>query len=63
MKKHDKIFIVLAAAAVASVAWVITENSTTTCRRTAATTASVRQSFIDMKLPLHEGKYWRVADE
>ncbi len=63
MKRHDNIFIFLTVAAVASIAWVISDNIATSLGQATMTTESVRQSFINMKLPLHEGKYWKVSDE
>ena len=63
MKKHDNIFIFLTAVAVASVAWIITDNIATSYGQMAMTTASIRPNFINMKLPLHEGKYWKPSDE
>ena len=77
MKKSNALFIVLTAASVVLIGAIMTDNVLSTCEQTqgpaaietaanqndARATEVIRQKFIKMGLPLHEGNYWKKAHE
>lgn len=78
MKKNNALFITLTATSVMLILTIMTDNIISVpgqCPRleaviesldprdSQATTEAVRQKFIRMKLPLHEGNYWKRSYE
>ena len=64
IKKHNSLFLALVAVSVILTGLIVADNlqdaREASLAQRAATTEGYRKHFAEMKLPLHEGKYWTV---
>jgi hypothetical protein len=68
MRRPDRIFIFLSGVSLALLGLAVAENMSRDTQPSPAAVACpspelLRQEFIRMGLPLHEGKYWRTSHE
>ncbi|MBF0331542.1 MAG: hypothetical protein HQL17_06360 [Candidatus Omnitrophica bacterium] len=63
MTKHDRLFMAIMLCSLFLLGSIITDNISTAGLSSADTLkpGEARQKIMDMKLPLHEGKYWKSA--
>ncbi len=69
MSKHDRLFIASVIFSMALTVSIMVDNiiseptSSPTTGAPPSRVSAARQKILDMKLPLHEGKYWKKSHE